>query len=100
VLDINPASNEARASFLTWLLRTAKVRRIFLLISENLSDLEVLFKAKNVKIVSFFQQGGELQWCKLVFFWDWYGFDQSTTQTAQIYAGLSIRKIFLNSLNV
>jgi hypothetical protein len=35
VLDINPASNEARASFLTWLLRTANVGRIYLVYKTN-----------------------------------------------------------------
>jgi hypothetical protein len=35
VLDINPASNEARASFLAWLLRTANVGRIYLVYKTN-----------------------------------------------------------------
>uniref|UniRef100_A0A914LBP3 SOSS complex subunit A homolog n=1 Tax=Meloidogyne incognita TaxID=6306 RepID=A0A914LBP3_MELIC len=44
--EFNPHSNEARATLLGWLLRTAK-------------------------------PGAELQWCKLSFFWEWFGFDPS-----------------------
>jgi hypothetical protein len=40
------------------------------------------------KIVIFFfkQAGAELQWCKLVFFWEWYGFEP-TAPNAHINAG-------------